>query len=230
MYYHLYLNAFKPGSMMQKRAARLNTALGRRLRDLTADQQGWTTVKHLRQGSQELRFVVHYTILRAELFEALAPGDLTELQMQFESQIPKQTRRNERDNAEGVGYSMAQWYPKLCEYDVQGWHHDPYVAREFYGVCGDFDVKITLPAQYVVGATGVLQNPEETGYGYELGTRDTIWVRHDPSIGEEGGEVKTWHFKAYNVHDFAWVADRDYLHEITSLRRHHNSSAVPSYG
>ena len=113
VYYHLYLNAFKPGSMMEKRAARLRTALGKRLRALTADQQGWTTVKHLRQGSQELQFDVHDTILRAELFEALAPGDSTELQMEFESQIPKQTRRIGRDNVEGVDYSMCQWYPSF---------------------------------------------------------------------------------------------------------------------
>jgi len=98
---------------------------------------------------------------------------------------------------------MAQWYPKLAEYDYQGWHADPYVGREFHGVWGDFDVKITMPSNFIIGASGYLQNKNEIGHGYQ---EKGINVKHDK-------ENLTWHFVAPNVHDFAWAADPDYTHK-----------------
>ena len=81
--------------------------------------------------------------------------------------FPVQIRRSGRNNKEGVALSMAQWYPKMAEYDFQGWHTPPYIAREFHGVWGNFDVKLTIDKAYVVGGTGYLQNPQEIGHGYE---------------------------------------------------------------
>ena len=75
-------------------------------------------------------------------------------------------RRSGRDNREGIAYSMTQWYPKIAAYDERGWHADPYVAREFYGEFGDFDVQHHLDSSFTVAATGVLQNPQEIGHGY----------------------------------------------------------------
>ena len=124
--------------------------------------------------------------------------------MKFNSQVPLQIRRSGRDSAEGIDYSMAQWYPKLCEYDYQGWHANPYVGREFHGVWGDFDVKITIPQNYVVAASGYLQNPNEIGMGYE---DDGVKVPKNPRA-----KTMTWHYIAPNVHDFVWAADRDYKH------------------
>jgi aminopeptidase N len=98
---------------------------------------------------------------------------------------------------------MPQWYPKLAEYDYQGWHPDQYIAREFFGVWGDFDVKITIDSDYVLGGTGYLQNPNEIGYNYQ---DEGVKVQHD-------SDKLTWHFKAPNVHDFAWAADKDYIHD-----------------
>jgi len=216
IYYHLYLNAFKPGSSMQVRGDVIRNGLGERIRGMKPEEYGWTNVKYLKADGEDIEFDVFDTILRAKLKKALLPGQSVRLEMEFESQIPKQTRRNGRDNREGIDYSMAQWYPKICEYDFEGWHTDQYVEREFYGVWGNFDVKITLPSDYLVGATGVIQNPDEVMCGYELGAVDTVifpqqWKKNTKR------EFKTWHFKAENVHDFAWVADRDYIHEITWL-------------
>ena len=56
---------------------------------------------------------------------------------------------------------MTQWYPKMVEYDKDGWHPNPYIGREFHGVWGDFDVSITIDRDYVIGGTGYLQNPEQ---------------------------------------------------------------------
>jgi hypothetical protein len=97
---------------------------------------------------------------------------------------------------------MSQWYPKMAEYDFEGWHADPYIAREFHGVWGDFDVKLTIDKDYVVGGTGYLQNPNEIGHGYETG-----------KIKKLRGNKLTWHFVAPNVHDFTWAADPDYIHD-----------------
>ena len=107
-----------------------------------------------------------------------------------------------RDNIEGIDYSMAQWYPKLAEYDDYGWHANPYIGREFFGIWGDFDVKITIDKDYVLGATGYLQNGNEIGHGYSNNASQKV----------ENGKL-TWHFLAPNVHDFVWAADPDYTHD-----------------
>ena len=61
---------------------------------------------------------------------------------------------------------MAQWYPKMAEYDVDGWNADPYIGREFHGVWGNFDVKISLDKEYMVAGSGYLENASEIGMGY----------------------------------------------------------------
>ncbi len=101
---------------------------------------------------------------------------------------------------------MTQWYPKLAEFDFEGWHTDPYIGREFHGVFGDFDVKITIDKNYTIGGTGYLQNRNEIGHGYE---DKGIEVKHSKKT-----KTLTWHFIAQNVHDFAWAADDNYIHDI----------------
>ena len=97
---------------------------------------------------------------------------------------------------------MAQWYPKMAEYDREGWECRPYIGREFHGVWGNFDVKITLDKDFVVASSGYLQNADEIGMGYS-GEKKTK---------NKKGKI-TWHFIAPNVHDFTWAADKDYIHD-----------------
>ncbi|GIR81451.1 MAG: hypothetical protein CM15mP83_1770 [Flavobacteriaceae bacterium] len=97
---------------------------------------------------------------------------------------------------------MTQWYPKMVEYDKDGWHPNPYIGREFHGVWGDFDVSITIDRDYVIGGTGYLQNPEEIGHGYAKKNKKTK------------AKTLTWHFIAPMVHDFAWAADPDFIHDM----------------
>jgi len=96
---------------------------------------------------------------------------------------------------------MAQWYPKLAEYDYEGWNAEPYLGREFHGVWGDFDVTLTLDKKYVVAASGYLQNPDEVGHGYS-----------EKKGKSKKGKLK-WHFVAPRVHDFTWSADPEYIHD-----------------
>jgi len=210
VFYHLYYNAFQPGSMMDMRSMTIldpDRRVGDRISKLKENETGWHKIKSLTQDGLPCKFEVVGTILEVELAKPIAPGTKTTFDMEWQSQIPAQIRRTGRNNKEGIDYSMTQWYPKMCEYDYQGWHANPYVGREFYGIWGDFDVKITIDKEYVMGATGDLQNPNEIGHGYET----TTDVRRAP------GDQLTWHFVAENVHDFAWAADPDYYHNTVKV-------------
>lgn len=211
VFYHLYFNAFQPGSAMDVRSQTLldpDPRVGSRIGNLKPNEIGYLKVNKLTMDGKELKYLVEGTILEVALDKPILPKSKVTFEMNFDGQVPVQIRRSGRDNAEGVDYSMAQWYPKMCEYDYQGWHANPYIAREFYGIWGDFDVKITIDKQYVLGGTGYLQNPEEIGHGY---------LPEGQSPKPSKGNKLTWHFKAPNVHDFMWAADPNYTH--TSLKR-----------
>lgn len=207
VYFHLYLNAFQPGSMMDVRSRSIEDP-DRRVRDriyhLKEDEIGYHKIESLKQDGKKLSYSIDGTVMMVELKKPILPGASTTFDMTFNSQAPLQIRRTGRDNAEGVRYSMSQWFPKIAEYDRAGWHTHPYIAREFYSPWGDYEVKITIDSDYVVGATGVLQNPQEIGKGY--------------SDANPAGDKLTYHYKAENVHDFVWAADQDYAHDVVKMR------------
>ena len=212
VFYHLYFNAFQPGSEMDVRSLTIQDPDRRvvdRISKLEPDEIGFLKVSTLTQDGTALTYNVAGTVLEVSLAKPIAPGESTTFNMDFNGQVPVQIRRSGRNNAEGVALSMTQWYPKLAEYDFQGWHADPYIAREFHGVWGDFDVKISIDADYTIGGTGYLQNPE-IGHGY--GAPDQKPVK--PTKGKY-----TWHFVAPNVHDFTWAADPDYIHDKITAER-----------
>ena len=163
VFYHLYFNAFQPGSMMDVRSRTITDPDGRimdRISKLGPDEIGYLKVSTLEQDGIPLSFNITGTILEVELAKPLLPNATVRFDMQFQGQVPVQIRRSGRDNAEGVAYSMSQWYPKISEYDYRGWHANPYVGREFYGVWGDFEVKLHIDKDYTVAASGYLQNPQ----------------------------------------------------------------------
>lgn len=213
IFYHLFFNAFQPNSMMDMKSRHIldpDNRIGNRIAELTPDEIGYQKIKSLKMNGADCRFEHVGTILEVQLPKSIFPGDSVKLEMQFEAQVPVQIRRSGRNNKEGISYSMTQWYPKLCEYDEQGWHAHPYVAREFHGVWGDFTVKINIDRKYTVAATGVLQNPEKVGHGYS-----------DKNISDRSFLAKKklcWEFIAEDVHDFAWAADPDYTHLVRKTR------------
>ena len=211
IFYHLYYNAFQPGSMMDVRSRTIedpDSRVGDRISKLNEDEIGLHTIHFIKQKNTPLKFRVEGTILEVFLSKPLFPGEKTTLSMNFSSQVPVQIRRTGRHNVEGVDFSMTQWYPKLCEYDKDGWHSNPYIGREFHGVWGDYDVKITIDSTYVLGGTGIIQNPNEVGYGYQDNSKP---------LKLSDSETITWHFKAKKVHDFAWAADPDFIHDTSVL-------------
>ncbi|MEZ4909349.1 MAG: M1 family metallopeptidase [Saprospiraceae bacterium] len=201
VFYHLYFNAFKPGSDMDTRSRNLpdpDPRVKDRILKLPKSDQGYMDIKTLTLDGKEQQFEIEETILEVTLTKPILPNSEVVLEMDFEGQVPIMVRRAGRFNKEDIEYSMAQWYPKLCNYDTQGWHANPYIGREFYGIWGDFEVKITLPSKYTVAATGILQNRESL----EKPKKNDSQSIH---------QKKTWHFVAKNVHDFVWAADPEYV-------------------
>jgi Peptidase family M1 domain len=209
VYYHLYFNAFQPGSEMDVRSRTIldpDRRVKDRISKLKPNEIGYIKVNSLFQDGKTLTYKTVGTVLEVNLNKPILPGASVSFVMDFDGQVPVQIRRSGRNNKEGVALSMTQWYPKMAEYDFEGWHADPYIAREFHGVWGDFDVKLTIDKDYVVGGTGYLQNPNEIGHGYQ-----TKKVKKSNSL------TNTWHFVAPNVHDFTWAADPDYVHDTLQM-------------
>ena len=226
VYFHMYWNAFAPNSSMDIRSRELGknllnfrrgaitasnaTMLGqeatqdwdRRVKDriqkLSPTEIGYQRVSQILINGKAQKLIDHETILEVQLTQAIAPKSSIKMSLQFEAQVPVQIRRSGRDNAEGVRYSMSQWYPKMVEYDYQGWNTNPYIAREFYGVWGNYDVTLSLDKTYMVAATGVLQNPT--------------------AVADKFGNL-SWNFKGNNIHDFVWAADNHYKHLSKEVRK-----------
>ena len=197
VYYHLYFNAFQPGSEMDVRSLTIadpDSRVKDRISKLKPSEIGYINVTSLKQNGKNINHQTVGTILEVDLAKPIKPGETVTFDMVFDAQVPIQIRRSGRNNKEGVALSMTQWYPKLAEYDFEGWHADPYIGREFHGVWGDFDVKLTIDKNYIVGGTGYLQG--------------------EPKIK---GAKKTLHFKAPKVHDFTWAADLDYIHDTLQV-------------
>lgn len=207
LFFHLYYNAFQPGSMMDERARTIidpDHRVADRISKLSPNEFGWHQIKKLTLDGNEQEVLIENTIAEVLLTNPILPGQKVNINLDYESQVPLQIRRTGRNNAEGIDYSMTQWYVKLCEYDEKGWHAHPYVGREFHGIWGDFDVKINIDSDYIVGASGMLKN------------QDDLKIKKKKKTGELKyklkGEKTLWHFKAENVIDFAWAADPDYNH------------------
>lgn len=221
VFYHLYFNAFQPNSMMDVRSRRQGgIQVGRgadwdqrvkdRIYHLKPDEIGYQKILSLKMNGRPQTFNMDETILEVRLDKPILPHSKVVFDMEFEAQVPLQIRRSGRDNpTTKVRYSMSQWYPKICEYDYEGWHPTPYVAREFYGVWGDFEVNITIDKTYILGGTGYLQNANQIGYGYET---------PGAKVKRPDGDKLTWKFIAPNVHDFMWAADPEFVHVSRKMR------------
>ena len=221
VYYHLFNNAFQPGSEMDARIQSIKDPDGRmvnkvkvdgkdfkesRIKTLKPNEIGYLRISNFKQDGIVASAKEIGTILEVTLAKPILPNSKTTFTLDFDGQVPIQIRRSGRNNAEGVALSMSQWYPKMAEFDFEGWHADPYIAREFHGVWGNFDVKITIDKEYVLGGTGYLQNKNEIGHGYQ----DSGVVVTIP----KKTKTLTWHFNAPMVHDFTWAADKEYIHDV----------------
>ena len=211
VFYHLYWNAFQPGSMLSNMAniptLFKDNAISDKIEKFKNSEWGEQIIEELTLNGEVLSFYIDQTILHAKLSKPIKPGETVIFKIKYTTRIPKLVERGGRKGPEGVDYSFTQWYPKICVFDKDGWHPDIYVAREFYGDYGTFNVNITADSDYLIGGSGVLQNADEIGHGYS-----------DKFIKHRKGKRLTWNFVAKNVHDFSWVADKKFIHERSKTR------------
>ncbi len=156
-------------------------------------------------------------ICKLILNKPLAPGESMTVATPFRVKIPlaKFSRLGHVDES----YQITQWYPKPAVYDKSGWHQMPYLNQgEFYSEFGTYDVSITLPENYVVGATGDLQEQSEKDFLNNKAQETQQWLGDNPDLGSghrpsnefpvSSTQTKTISFKQHDVHDFAWFADK----------------------
>lgn len=211
VYFHLYYNAFQPGSAMDMRLRNIEDPDSRmmttgadgkkvsRISLLGKDDIGYQQINSIKQNEKNLDYKISGTIMEVQLAEKLQPGKSTTINLDWKAQIPEMIRRGGKNSREGIAMTMTQWYPKMANYDEEGWHLDEYIGREFYAPFGNFDVTIEIQKDFVVGSSGKLQNPDEVKA-----------YAPNPNIKEKNGKA-SWHFKAENIHDFAWAADKNFI-------------------
>jgi peptidase M1-like protein len=180
---------------------------------------GGLTLEAVRNLGRELPREVFGTTMRVDLPKPLPPGGVIDLEIRWRFPVPDYG--GGRMGHDGTLYELGQWYPRMAVYDdVRGWNHEPYIgAGEFYLEYGRFDVSITLPATYVVAATGRLQNPltvltatQRARLARARTSDSTIAII---TADEAGDAAKTrpstngnltWRFSADSVRDFAFAA------------------------
>jgi len=190
-YFHLYYNAFQPNSLMDIRSQQLPDVemdLNKRLSLMPEKEKGKVDIWYLSMNGDPVSFHIEGTIMTALLPEAILPGDSATFKIEFFIKIPKIVRRAGYDNDEEIDFSMAQWYPKICMYDDEGWHANQYLGREFYSNFGDYQVDILIDSSYVLAA----------------GADDT------ETYPVPGTHKNLWRFRSDRVIDFAWAADKDF--------------------
>ncbi len=213
IYIHLWPNAYRNNQ----------TALGEQLMNLGetdfyfADekQRGFIDSLDFKVNGEKARWHLdqnHIDIAKIILSAPLAPGDQITISTPFFVKIPVGTFS--RLGHIGQSYQMTQWYPKPAVYDNKGWHQMPYLHMgEFYSEFGSFEVSITLPENYVVGATGDLINNHQERMWLDKKVEETQQIEkfpQDNSFPPSSPIYKTLTFFQKDVHDFAWFADKRY--------------------
>ncbi len=223
-YLHLYPNAFRNNASTRAQEAR------RFFQKLVphADDGGYIRIESFRLAQPGLEntettvvnaYEINDTVLKVQLPRPLPPGATLTVELSFYLKVRK---HKGRAGYRGFQYDFAQWYPKVAVYDENGWHPEPFHALgEFYGEFGTFDVTISTPAEYILGATGELVDGDP---GWDLVKVDTTLSETDwqtrlteikDLVRQQGssGQMRSATFHAENVHDFSWVASPDFLHE-----------------
>ena len=221
---HLYQNLFAPGAMRNVQVPQTN---GMELSRVVAQGRPLPQLRDV-DVSVQAGYQIDGTIAWIRLPTPLAPGGSTELEFSWEYTVPVDGAP--RSGTDGEVFMIAYWYPQIAVYDdVNGWQTDQYLGNaEFYMDWADYDVALTVPAGWLIGATGELKNASEvlTPAVRErlAGARRSPQVVHvvaeaDRGAGKSttagaGGKV-TWLYDVRNVRDFAWGTSDKYLWDAT---------------
>ena len=233
IYFHLWPNAYKNN---QTALAKQQVSWGRRSGSLNnSEAQGYIDSLDFRVNEQTARLQpdsIHIDIGKLLLPKALKSGETIIIKTPFRVKIPRATIS--RFGHLGKAYKITQWYPKPAVYDREGWHPMPYLDMgEFYYEYGNFEVNITLPAEYVVAATGNLHNQDEEKRLHKLAQQTEAMIEKrntttPDAFRTHGKQMKTLRYTEKDIHDFAWFADKDYLVLRDSVKLPHSGRKVIS--
>jgi hypothetical protein len=200
-------------------------------------------------AGKALPYTVNKTMMRIDLPQALKPGGTFVFKIKWWYNINDRIRLGGRSGYEyfeedgNYLYTMAQFFPRMVVYcDNQGWQHKQFLgAGEFTLNFGNYDVKITVPADHVVAATGVLQNAKEVLTADELKRFNAAKTSDEPIVittqeeaekkekNKETTKTKTWHFKAENVRDFAFANSRKFIWDAQAVKIGDKTPLAMSY-
>lgn len=229
IWFHLWPNAYK----------NKNTALAKQLetdksgeKKTTVNEPGFIDSLRFTVNGQAITTesdTANIDMIKLVLAQPLLPGRQITIATPFFVKLPNYYSRS---GYNGQQFMICQWYPKPAVYDRTGWHAIPYLDQgEFYSEYGSFKVKITVPAEYVVGATGTLQTQQELNKYKQIGIENNKGVKVVPYKTTTPGKVKTLQYSGDHIHDFAWFAGKDYVIRYDTLQlTDHDTINVFSYG
>ncbi|HEY4797860.1 MAG TPA: M1 family peptidase, partial [Bacteroidia bacterium] len=217
-YFHLYQNAFQPGSYYDKMTR--ENGVKPRYGKYEAQKKNEEIIS-LKSNGLELKREADNTVVKVFLSKPLLPNDSVKFAIDFNSYFDNGTQRRRMKMFYTYGnkhFDGVHWYPRLCVYDRKfGWETDQHMEKEFYGDFGTYDVELNMANNFVVEATGELQNqnevlPEELRKKLDISNFKDKPMYSLPSvvIPYDSTQRKTWKFHAVNVHDFAFTADPTY--------------------
>ncbi|MGY8808475.1 MAG: M1 family metallopeptidase [Fidelibacterota bacterium] len=219
------------------------------LKNFYRDFDGGFKIEHVKDGlNRDLPYIINKTMMRIDLPTPLRAGQSYKFKIKWWYNINDHIRDGGRSGYEyfeeddNYIYTIAQFFPRMCMYnDIYGWQNKQFLGRgEFTLIFGDYDVKITVPADHVLGATGVLQNPQliltkdQMARLEESKTADepVKIVTNSEALENEkthSEETKTWHFKAKNVRDYAFATSRKYIWDAIGVEVGDNTVMAMSY-
>lgn len=219
IWFHLWPNAYKND----------NTALLQQIKNDAKRKEKLTnygkgsieglnfTIDGIKAVTQPHPNPIYIDIVKLVLNKPLQPGDSINIATDFKVMLPPYFSRSGYADGE---FMACQWYPKPAVYDKDGWHEMPYLDMgEFYSEYGDYDVTLTIPSDYIVSATGILQTESELARYKELGSKNASARNKKPALYEASrGSAKTLNWKAYQVPDFAWFADKNFVIEYDTIQ------------
>ena len=212
------------------------------------DFDGGFKVANVRDsGGRALKYTINGTMMRIDLPQPLKPGSRVSFSLDWNYNINEQKVLGGRSGYEKFDdgndlYEIALWFPRMAAYyDVYGWQHKQFLGSgEFTLEFGDYDVRITVPADHIVASTGELQNPNEVLTATQrqrlqqakTAKKPVIIVTQAEAEAAEKGRAtntKTWHFKAKNVRDFAFASSRKFIWDAQGIKSGNTDVMAMSY-
>ena len=240
VYFHLYQNAFVQGSYLQD-LVKANKQSAGNMGKYAANGLG-TTIDNLKINGQVATYEIDNTIMKVYLPSPLPPKQSVVFTMTFNTFFDRSFVRRRMSMYPSWGfmhYNGVHWYPRISVYDIKkGWDTDQHLNKELYGDYGLFDLELNFASNYIVEATGELQNPQEVYPGDLRERLDAKNFMHKPWNEKpsiitpyDSTQRKTWHYIAYNVHDVAFTADPAYrIAETDCIPKGHEGKPIQCIG